>query len=166
MTLGIAILALVTAQRLFELWLSDRNTRRLIARGAREHGRGHYPAMIALHAAWLAALWWLAPGRPVTVPLLILYLLVQLARAWAVGSLGERWTTRIIVLADAPLVNRGPYRFVRHPNYVIVTLEVALLPLVFGLWALALLFTFLNAAMLWVRVRAENKALASAARRS
>lgn len=165
MTLGIAILALVTAQRLFELWLSSRNTRRLLARGAREHGRGHYPAMIALHASWLGALWWFAPGRPVSVPLLALYLLVQLARAWAVGSLGERWTTRIIVLPAAPLVKRGPYRFVRHPNYAIVTLELVLLPLVFGLWALALLSTVLNAAMLWVRIRSENKALASAARR-
>lgn len=166
MTLGVAILALVTLQRLFELWLSGRNTRRLLARGAREHGRGHYPAMIALHSAWLAALWWLAPGRAVNLPLLAFYVLVQLARAWAVGSLGERWTTRIIVLPAAPLVVRGPYCFVRHPNYIIVSLEIALLPLVFGLVELALLFTLLNAAMLRVRIGAENKALASAGRRS
>lgn len=163
MTVGIAILGLVTLQRALELWLSDRNTRRLLARGALEHGRGHYPAMIILHAAWLAALWLLAPGREVSFPLLVAYLLLQLGRAWAIATLGERWTTRIIVLPGAPLVKRGPYRFVRHPNYVIVTLEVALLPLLFGLWPLALLFSILNAAILWVRIRCENKALASAA---
>lgn len=163
---AVAILGLVTLQRLFELWLSDRNTRRLLAHGAEEHGRGHYPAMIALHAAWLAALWVLAPGRAVSLPLVALYLLVQLGRAWAVASLGEHWTTRIIVLPGAPLVRRGPYRFVRHPNYVIVSAEIALLPLVFGLSALALVFTLLNGAILWVRIRAENKALAASARRS
>ena len=166
MTFAVVILALVTLQRLYELSLSSRNTRRLRALGAVEHGRGHYPAMIALHAAWLALLWWFAPGRLVNLPLLSLYLLVQLARAWAVASLGERWTTRIIVLPEAPLVRRGPYRFIRHPNYVIVSLEIALLPLLFGLWPLALIFSLLNFAMLRVRIRAENKALASASRGS
>ena len=158
-TLAVAVLGLVTVQRLFELWLSSRNTRALLTRGAREHGRGHYPVMISLHVAWLAALWWAAPAREVSVPLLILYLLVQAMRVWAVASLGDRWTTRIIVLPGAALVRRGPYRFMSHPNYVIVSLEVALLPLVFGLVELALLFTLLNAAMLWVRIRAENRAL-------
>lgn len=157
--LAVAILGLVTLQRLLELGLSGRNTRRLLDRGAVEHGRGHYPAMIALHVAWLAALWLAAPGRQVNVPLLILYLLVQALRAWTLASLGERWTTRIIVLAGAPLVKRGPYRFISHPNYVIVSLEVALLPLVFGLVEMALVFSLLNAVMLWVRIRAENRAL-------
>lgn len=161
---AIAILALVTIQRLFELWLSARNTRRLLDRGAVEHGQGHYPLMIALHVAWLAVLWLLAPGRAVIWPLLGVYLFVQLARAWAVASLGERWTTRIIVLPQAPLVRRGPYRFFRHPNYIIVSIEIALLPLVFGLWQLALLFTLLNAAMLRVRIRAEERALSQTAR--
>lgn len=161
---AVAILTLVTVQRLFELWLSNRNTRRLLERGAAEHGRTHYPAMVALHAAWLAALWWFAPGRAVSIALLLVYLLLQFGRLWAIGSLGERWTTRIIVLPAAPLVRRGPYRFVRHPNYVVVTLEIAVLPLAFGLWELALLFTALNAAMLRVRIRSENKALASAPR--
>ena len=157
--LGIGILALVTVQRLTELILANRNTRRLTALGGKEFGRGHYPAMIALHVAWLGSLWLIAPGRAVSLWLLALYLIVQLGRVWAVASLGERWTTRIIVLPGAPLVRRGPYRFVRHPNYIVVSLEIALLPLVFGLWLHALIFTLLNAAMLAVRIRAENNAL-------
>lgn len=156
-----AILALVTMQRLFELWLSHRNTRALLAQGAKEHGGGHYPLLIALHVAWLASLWWLAPGRDVHWPMVAAYGFLQLARAWAIGSLGRRWTTRIIVLSGAPLVERGPYRFVRHPNYVIVTLEIALLPLAFGLPEAALIFSLLNAAVLAIRIRAEDKALAA-----
>ena len=156
----VAILGLVTLQRLGELWLSNRNTRALLAAGAREHGRAHYPLLVGLHVAWLAALWWLAPSREVAWPLVAAYALLQLGRAWAIGSLGRRWTTRIIVLPDAPLVRSGPYRFVRHPNYVIVSLEVALLPLAFGLWQVALAFTLLNAAVLAVRIRAEDRALA------
>ncbi len=158
---AVAILGFVTLQRLFELWLSNRNTRRLLARGAEEHGRGHYPLLIALHVAWIATLWWLAPGRPVNVPLLVVYLLLQLGRAWAIATLGERWTTRIIILPAAPLVRSGPYRFVPHPNYLVVTLEIAVLPLVFGLWIVALVFTVLNAVVLAIRIRSENRALAS-----
>jgi methyltransferase len=156
---AIAILGFVTLQRLFELWLSNRNTRRLLARGAEEHGRGHYPLLIALHVAWIATLWWLAPGRPVNVPLLVVYVLLQLGRAWAIGTLGERWTTRIIILPGTPLIRSGPYRFVPHPNYLVVTLEIALLPLVFGLWQMALAFSAANAIILWVRIGAENTAL-------
>lgn len=155
------ILALVTLQRLGELWLSNRNTRRLLAYGAVEHGSGHYAVLVAVHAAWLMSLWWLAPGRPLQWLPLALYLLVQLARAWVIASLGRRWTTRIIVLPGAPLVRRGPYRFVEHPNYIVVALEIALLPLVFGLVELALLFTLLNGLLLAVRIRAENEALRS-----
>ena len=161
MTLAVLILALVTLQRLGELWLSHRNTRRLLAKGAVEHGAGHYPLAIAVHAAWLAALWWLAPGRDVNLWLLGLYLLIQAARAWVLATLGPRWTTRIIVLPGAPLVRTGPYRFVNHPNYVVVALEIAVLPLVFGLWELALLFTVLNAAVLTIRIREEDRALAA-----
>lgn len=155
-----AILGFVTAERLFELWLSARNTRRLLDKGAREHGSSHYPLIVALHATWLLTLWVLAPGRPIHVPLLILFVLLQIARVWVIASLGPRWTTRIIVLAGAPLVRRGPYRFVDHPNYIIVVLEIAVLPLVFGLPLAALIFSLLNAAILAVRIRAEEKALA------
>ena len=155
------ILSLVTVQRLGELWLSNRNTRRLLEQGAVEHGAGHYSLLVAVHAAWLAALWWWAPAEPVNWPLIALFVLLQLARAWVIATLGGRWTTRIIVLPAAPLVRRGPYRFVDHPNYGIVVLEIAILPLAFGLTAVALVFTLLNAAALAVRIRAENEALGS-----
>jgi len=156
---AIAILSLVTAQRLAELWLSNRNTRRLLKQGAVEVGRGHYPLIIAVHVAWLAALWWFAPGRPIVWPLVIAFALLQLARVWVIKTLGRRWTTRIIVLPGAPLVRRGPYQFVDHPNYLIIALEIAVLPLAFGLAGVALVFSVLNAAALSVRIRAENEAL-------
>ena len=158
MTLNILILALVTLQRLGELWLSNRNTRRLLAKGAREHSPGHYPLIVAVHALWLAALWFLAPNRPIDGFWLAMFVLIEVARIWVLASLGARWTTRIIVL-DEPLVRRGPYRFVNHPNYIVVVAEIAVLPLVFGLWQVALIFTLLNAAILTVRIRAENAAI-------
>jgi methyltransferase len=159
---AIAILAFVTLQRVAELGLSNANTRRLVAAGAREHAPGHYPLIVAVHAAWLAALWWLAPGRPVHVPLLLLFVVLQLGRVWVIRTLGPRWTTRIIILPGAPLVASGPYRFVSHPNYLIVIGEIAVLPLVFGLWKVALIFSLLNAVVLAIRIRAEERALRSA----
>ena len=161
MTLNIVILLAVTLQRVGELWLARHNTQRLLEQGAHEHAPGHYPLIVAVHALWLAALWWLAPGRPIDGFWLALFVLLQLARVWVIATLGERWTTRIIVLPDAPLVRRGPYRFVNHPNYLVVIGEIAALPLAFGLWAVALLFTLLNAAVLAIRIREENRALAS-----
>lgn len=159
MTLGIVILALVTLQRLGELWLSNRNTRRLLARGAHEVGAGHYPLIVAVHASWLASLWWLAPGRLVDGFWLGMYVLLEVGRIWVLATLGPRWTTRIIVLPQARLVRRGPYRFLNHPNYVVVVGEIAVLPLGFGLWQVALLFSLLNAAALLIRIREENRAL-------
>ena len=160
MTLGGIILLLVTLQRVGELWLSVHNTRRLVAEGAREHGRGHYSLIIAVHVLWLGVLWWLAPLRPINGVWLALFVLLEIARIWVLASLGRRWTTRIIVLPDAPLVRRGPYRFVDHPNYLVVVGEIAVLPLVFGVWQVALVFTLLNAAVLAIRIREENRALA------
>jgi methyltransferase len=158
-TLNIVILALVTAERVGELWLARRNTKRLLAHGAREHAPGHYPLIVALHAAWLATLWWLAPARAIDGFWLAMFVLIEIGRIWVLATLGPRWTTRIIVLPDAPLVRRGPYRFVDHPNYVVVVAEIAVLPLVFGLWQVALIFSVLNAAMLAVRISQENRAL-------
>jgi len=162
MTLTIAILALVTLQRLGELFLSKRNTRRLLERGAHEVAPGHYPLIVAVHMLWLAALWWFAPGRPIDGFWLAIFVLLQIARIWVIATLGERWTTRIIILPDAPLVARGPYRWVNHPNYLVVISEIAVLPLVWGLWPVALLFSALNAAVLSIRIREENRALRSA----
>jgi methyltransferase len=158
-TLNVLILALVTLERLFELWLARRNTRRLLEQGAREHAPGHYPVIVAVHVLWLAALWWLAPSRPVDGFWLALFVLLELGRLWVLTTLGSRWTARIIVLPGAPLVRRGPYRFADHPNYWVVIGEIAVLPLVFGLWQVALVFTLLNAAALTVRIRQENRAL-------
>lgn len=159
---AVTILAIVTAQRLVELWLSARNTRRLLAAGAREFGRSHYPLIVGVHVLWLATLWLLAPGREVEPAPMFLFLLMQLARIWVIASLGHRWTTRIIVLPGAPLVRRGPYKYLRHPNYLIVVLEIALLPLAFGLWQVALIFSLLNAGVLAIRISCENRALAPA----
>jgi methyltransferase len=164
MTLSILVLALVTLQRLGELLLSARNTSRLKARGAYEVGRSHYPLLVALHAAWLAALWLLGWDRPASLSWLGLYLVLQALRAWVLVTLGPRWTTRIIVLPGAPLVDRGPYRFISHPNYAVVVGEIFVLPMVFGLVEAAIVFTLVNALVLFVRIRSENAALGAAER--
>jgi methyltransferase len=155
------ILLLVAAQRLAELAYAQRNTRRLLTEGAVEIAPGHYPLFILLHGSWLVAMLLLVPsGAPINVPLLVLFVVLQLMRVWVVGTLGRFWTTRIITLPGAPLVARGPYRFVRHPNYLVVIGEIAVLPLVFGAWRIALVYSLLNLALLAWRIRAENAALA------
>lgn len=159
MILNILILAFVTLQRLSELWLSNRNTARLLNQGAREHAPAHYPLIVAVHAGWLAALWLFALPRTIDGFWLAMFVLIELARIWVLASLGPRWTTRIIILPEAPLVRRGPYRWVDHPNYTVVVAEIAVLPLVFGLWWIALIVSLLNAAVLTVRIREENRAL-------
>ena len=161
MILSVLLLALVTAQRLGELVLARHNTLRLKARGAYEVAPGHYPLIVLLHGAWLAGLWWLAWDLPLNLPLAGLFLVLEGLRVWVLLSLGDRWTTRIIILPGATLVRRGPYKVFPHPNYAVVCAEIALLPLVWGLWQYALVFTALNAAILFVRIRAENAALAS-----
>jgi methyltransferase len=157
--LNVVILALVTLQRIGELFLARRNTQRLLQEGAREHGAGHYPLIVAVHALWLATLWWLAPTRPVDGFWLAVFAVIELVRIWVLATLGRRWTTRIIVLPGADMVRSGPYRFVNHPNYWVVTGEMAVLPLVFGLWQVALVFTLVNAAVLSIRIGEENRAL-------
>jgi methyltransferase len=157
--LNVVILALVTLQRVGELWLANRNTRRLLAQGAREYGSGHYPLIVLTHALWLISLWWLAPNRPVSLFWLALFVLLEIGRIWVLASLGNRWTTRIIVLPDTPLIRRGPYRFVNHPNYMVVIGEIVVLPLVFGLLSIAVIFSLLNSTVLMIRVREEERAL-------
>ncbi len=149
----------VTLQRGAELVLAQRNTRALMARGAVEVAPEHYKLIVALHAAWLLGLWVLAPAREPDLLLLGVYAVLQAARIWVLATLRERWTTRIIVLPGAPLVQSGPYRFVSHPNYWVVSAEILVLPLVFGLPLYAAVFTLLNAAALTIRIRAEEKAL-------
>lgn len=160
-SLWYVLVALIALQRLVELAIARRNTRRLLAEGGIEHGAGHYPFMVALHVAWLFCLALLVPADAGLDPaLFILFLLLQAARVWVITSLGRYWTTRVITLPGTPLVNRGPYRWLQHPNYLIVTAEIAVVPLIAGAWQIALFFTIANAALLWLRLRVENAALA------
>jgi methyltransferase len=154
------ILAAVALLRLIELLYAARNTRRLLARGAIEVGRGQYPWFVALHAAWLLAMFAFIP--PATLPnlyLLGIFVLAQVARLWIIATLGPYWTTRVITLPSAPLVRRGPYAFMRHPNYAIVCIEIAVLPLAFDAWQIAIVFSVANAMLLAWRIRIENAAL-------
>ena len=126
-----------------------------------EAGRGHYPVMVLLHTAWLAALWVYGWDRILAWPWVV-YALLQAGRAWVLATLGRRWTTRVFVLPGETLVRRGPYRFVSHPNYVVVGLEIFVLPMAFGLWSVALVFGVANLALLAWRIRVENRALKAA----
>ena len=160
MKIAYAILVLVVLQRLAELWYASRNTRALKARGAVEYGRAHYPLIVLLHASWLMAI---ATGvrRDPSVHLLplVLFGVLQAMRMWVIATLGRYWTTRIITVPGEPLVGRGPYRFVRHPNYLVVSGEMAVLPLVFGQVTNAIVFSALNLGLLAWRIRQENAAL-------
>ncbi|MEQ9642827.1 MAG: isoprenylcysteine carboxylmethyltransferase family protein [Alphaproteobacteria bacterium] len=156
-----AVLGLVALQRLAELAWSRRNERALRAEGAVEHGRGHYPLFVILHGCWLAAMaLFISPEAPAAWNWLGLFVVMQAARVWTVASLGRYWTTRVITLPGEPLVHRGPYRFLRHPNYLIVSVEIATLPIAFGAWQIAAIFTVLNLALLWHRIQVEEAALA------
>lgn len=167
--LYLGLVALVAAERLVELVISRRHARRLAARGGFEVGGEHFPAMAALHGGLLVA----APlevfllGRPL-VPLLAAAMLVlvgatMVLRYWVVASLGDRWTVRVWVVPGEPPVDRGPYRWLRHPNYLAVVLEVAALPLVHTAWGTAVVFSLANALVLRTRIRVEEEALAAAA---
>jgi methyltransferase len=158
------VVGLVLLQRLAELHLARRNAAALLAAGGVEHGAEHYPWVVALHALWLTALALaVGPESAVDPWLLGAFLALQPLRVWTLASLGRFWTTRVIVLPGAAPVARGPYRWLRHPNYAIVALELALLPLALGLVWLALAATLANAALMRVRLRVENAALAAAA---
>lgn len=151
---------LLALLRLAELGLSARNTKRLRAAGGVEHGAGHYPVMVALHLAWLAWIFLLPAERDPIPWLLGLFGLLLAARVWVILSLGRHWTTRVIVVPGAPLVRRGPYRWLRHPNYLVVQGEIMVLPAAFGAWEAALGFGLANAALLAWRIRVEDRALA------
>jgi methyltransferase len=153
------ILALVTLQRAAELVVARRNTRNLLARGAVELASGHYPLVVAVHAGWLISLWIFGREQPVNAIALSAYLVLQGLRGWVFWTLGARWTTRIIVLPGERLVSTGPYRYLSHPNYAVVAGEIAVLPLVLYLPWIAAIFTILNAGVLAIRIRAENRAL-------
>lgn len=160
---GAWLVGFLVLQRLAELALAARNTVRLRAAGAVEFGASHYPVMVTLHAAWLLTLAWFGHDRPADLGWLAVFVVLQGARVWVIASLGPRWTTRVLVLPRATPVARGPYRWVRHPNYLVVALEIAVVPLAVGLPWVALIFSLANAAMLLWRIRVENRALIWAA---
>ncbi|MFJ6722850.1 isoprenylcysteine carboxyl methyltransferase family protein [Streptomyces sp. NPDC091259] len=168
MTSYLLLLALVAGERLAELAVARRNTAWSLARGAREYGRGHYPAMVALHTALLVGCavepW--AAGRPFLPllgwPALALVVAAQGLRWWCVATLGPRWNTRVLVVPGLAPVAAGPYRRLRHPNYLAVVVEGLALPLVHCAWLTAAGFCVLNALLLRVRVRCEDAALAYA----
>jgi methyltransferase len=155
-----AIIFLVVLQRLGELLLANRNTKRLKAQGAVEIGASHYPLIVLLHTAWLLAVLWLLPAPlEISWPWLAIFVLLQAARIWVIASLGPYWTTRIISVPGAALVRRGPYRFVRHPNYLVVAGEILALPLAFHEIPVAIFFSLANAAILFWRIREEETGL-------
>ncbi len=161
MSLSQWIVLAVAVQRLAELLFARRNERRLKAAGGLEVGSRHYPLVVIVHAGWLAALWFLVPADgPVIWSLLAVFAALQVARLWVIASLGRYWTTRIVTVPGAPLVRSGPYRRFRHPNYAIVAAEIAVLPLAFGAWEVALVFSLANGALLLHRIRVEDAALA------
>jgi methyltransferase len=155
-----AIIFLVVLQRLGELLLANRNTKRLKAQGAVEIGAGHYPLIVLLHTAWLLAVLWLLPvPLEISWPWLAIFVLLQAGRIWVIASLGPYWTTRIISVPGKALVKRGPYRFVRHPNYLVVAGEILALPLAFHEIPVAIFFSLANAAILFWRIREEEAGL-------
>lgn len=161
MTALYGTLAVVAAQRLAELLWARRNTLRLIRLGAVEADAAGYPLYVALHGLWLASLALLVPpATPPSWPVLGLFALLQPARLWVVASLGRWWTTRVLSLPGAPLVRAGPYRWLRHPNYLIVAAEIALLPVAFAAYPIAVVFSLTNLALILRRVAIEDRTLA------
>lgn len=141
---------------------SARNTRRLIAAGGREEGRDYYPVVATAHLAWLAGIFFLIPAdAPLVWPAALLFLLLQPVRYWIIGTLGPYWTHRIITLDEAPVVRRGPYRLLRHPNYAVTYAETFLLPLAFGAIALAIIMTAIWIAVIRYKITLEDHAIAA-----
>lgn len=159
MTAAVILLTIVTIERLAELWLAHSNTRALLAKGAFEVAPEHYRVIVVLHVLWLAGLWLIGWSNPLNLAWVLVFVALQGLRGWVLLSMGRRWTTRIIILPGAPLVTTGPYRYLSHPNYLIVIGEIAVLPLCFGLTWYALVFSAANAAVLAIRIRSENAAL-------
>ena len=155
------LFAYVVIQRLAELAYANANTRRLLAEGGREYGAGHYPLFIVLHGGWLISIALFA--RPTEIPnmlLLNVFVASQTFRFWTLASIGRWWTTRIISAPHFPKVRRGPYRFMKHPNYALVVVEIALLPLLLGSISAAICYSVLNAALLVWRLKIESAVLA------
>lgn len=159
---GALLLGFLTIQRLAELWWAKRNEASLLAAGGIEYGRSHLPLIVLFHAAWMTGMWALAYDHSIVPIFLALFVVLQIVRFWVLATLGRRWTIRIIVVPGERLAVRGPYRLLRHPNYAVVTAEIAVVPLALHLPIYALIFSVLNALVLSVRIPAENAALLAA----
>ncbi|WOI55720.1 isoprenylcysteine carboxyl methyltransferase family protein [Palleronia sp. LCG004] len=159
MTLGASLfIGFLIVQRLSELVIAQRNTKALLAEGAVEVSARHYPLIVVVHAAWIAAIVLLGMDESIRPGWLAVFVLLQAFRVWILVTLGRRWTTRIIV-TGTPLVAKGPFLWLRHPNYTLVVAEIAVAPMVLGLWQVALVFSILNAGVLALRIPAEDRAL-------
>ena len=164
------LVALVALERLFEMWIAGRNRRRLLEAGGFEVGQTHYPWMVLLHSTFLVSalleVWYL--DRPLIPPLatsmIVLVASSMALRYWVMATLGERWTTRIVLLPGEPRITTGPFRCLRHPNYLAVVVEIAALPLVHTAWLTSLVYSLLNSALLRTRIRVEDEALDQATR--
>ena len=159
---ALLLLAFITVQRLGELVWARANEKRLRAMGAVEIGAAHYPLIVLLHGAWVVWLWFRGWDRPLIIPFVIAFFVLQAGRAWVLATLGRRWTTRVLFVQGESLVKRGPFKLIPHPNYAVVAGEIAVLPLALHLPAVAVVFTILNAVVLIIRIRAETRALAAA----
>lgn len=158
---AVLFLTYVIAERLIELPIATRNTKRLIAQGGVEHSPRHYPLIVAVHMGWILSMVWFGHDNPVHYIWLGVYAALQILRVYILGTLGKRWTTRIIVLPGEAKVTKGPFALVPHPNYLLVIAEIMVAPLVLGLWEVAAIFGALNAAVLVIRISAEERAWAA-----
>ena len=158
---AVLFLAYIVFERLIELPIANRNTKRLKAAGGVEHSPRHYPLIVAVHTGWILAMVWFGHGHSVSYVWLGLYAVLQVLRVYILGTLGRRWTTRIIVVPGEEKVAKGPFALLPHPNYLLVIAEILVAPLVLGLWEVAAIFSALNAAILVIRVSAEERAWAS-----
>ena len=160
------IALIILIQRGAEELYSARNTQALIAAGAREAGRSYYPVVATTHLAWIASLFFLIPATATTsYRLAVVYIALQVVRYWVIATLGRFWTHRIFTLDNAPVVRRGPYRYVRHPNYAVTIAETFLLPMVFDALALGMIMGAVWTAVLAYKIKLEDEAL-SARRRA
>lgn len=162
--LFLIIISIVIIQRLIELFVAKRNEKWMLSQGAFEAGAAHYPVMVAMHITFFASLLievtvFDRPLSPIWLLFLIVFILAQAFRVWCLYSLGKFWNTKIIILPGANVIQKGPYRFIRHPNYVVVAIELLVLPLLFSAYFTAVIFTLLNIGMLSIRIPVEEKAL-------
>ena len=157
----LVIIILVALQRLYEMKLAGQNTKQLLSQGAKEYFPKHYILFVILHSTWLLVLFFysLTYNLPIYIIPLIIYLIIQFLRFWTLKSLGSYWTTKIISLPGAPLVKSGPYKYIKHPNYIIAFLEILILPLVFGLWKISIIFSIIKLFLLIYRIKKEDSVL-------